>query len=60
MTRDKPDDTTIRSEEAFGATLEEVVERAVNGDVDVRGAWEFETNGYAWDVVIDEVVRDDD
>ena len=61
MTRDELGDTTIRSEEAFEAALAEVIERAIEGDVDVRGAWEFRTNGSAhtWDVVLSEVVDDD-
>ena len=58
MTRDQFNTVTITDD--FAAALAEAVEKAIEADVDVRGAWEFQTNGsaHAWDVVIDELVRE--
>ncbi|AUX08042.1 hypothetical protein AArcSl_0389 [Halalkaliarchaeum desulfuricum] len=60
MTRDQHRDISITSGDDFEAVLAEAIEQAVQADVDVRGAWEFQTNGrtHAWDVVIDELATD--
>ncbi|ARS89317.1 hypothetical protein [Natrarchaeobaculum aegyptiacum] len=62
MTRDHPGDGSITSADDFEAALAEVVEKAVEADVDVRGAWEFRTRGstHEWEVEIIELARYDD
>ncbi|MFC4989816.1 hypothetical protein [Saliphagus infecundisoli] len=62
MTRDQLDDVTITSSDEFEAILAEAVEKAVETEVDVRGAWEFRTRGstYDWEVQITELARDAD
>lgn len=62
MTRDKLQDVSIRSADEFEAILAEAVEKAIKSDVDVRGAWEFQTRGstYDWEVNISELARRDD
>lgn len=44
MTRDQPCDDPITSDDEFEAILSEAVEKAVGAGVNVRGAWEFQTN----------------
>lgn len=60
MTADHLDDGSISDAAEFQAVLEETIERAVQADVDVRGAWEFETAGstHLWEVEIVELARD--
>ncbi|RQG87035.1 hypothetical protein EA462_15455 [Natrarchaeobius halalkaliphilus] len=62
MTRDQPGDGSITNADDFEAALAEVVEKAVEADVDVRGAWEFRTRGsiHEWEVEIIELARYDD
>lgn len=62
MTRDKLQDVSIRSADEFEAILAEAVEKAIKSDVDVRGAWEFQTRGstYDWEVNISELARRND
>lgn len=59
MTRDPPFDLTVTNSEEFEAVLAAAIEAAVEADVDVRGAWEFETRGsaHSWEVEIMELVR---
>ncbi len=59
MTRDQLRDVSITSADEFEAILAEVVEKAVEADVDVRGAWEFRTRGstHDWEVEIVELNR---
>lgn len=59
MTRDQLRDVSITSADEFEAVLAEAVERAIEADVDVRGAWEFRTRGstYDWEVEIIELAR---
>jgi hypothetical protein len=60
MTRDQLTDVSISSPEEFEAVLAEAVEKAVTADVDVSGAWEFQTRGstHDWEVEIVELARD--
>jgi len=64
MTRDQLRDGMITDSDEFEAILAEAVEKAVEADVDVRGAWEFRTEGstHDWEVEIVELARypDDD
>jgi len=62
MTRDKLPDVQITGPDEFEALLAEVVEKAVEADVDVRGAWEFRTEGstHDWEVEIVELAKYDD
>lgn len=62
MTRDQLGDVSITNADDFEAALAEVVEKAVEADVDVRGAWEFRTRGstHDWEVEIIELARYDD
>jgi hypothetical protein len=62
MTCDQLDDVTITNADEFEAILAEVVEKAVKTEVDVRGAWEFQTRGstYDWEVQITELAKDVD
>jgi len=50
---------TITSSEEFEAALAAIIETAVEADVDVRGAWEFQTRGstHDWDVNVTELAR---
>jgi len=59
MTRDQFPDIDITSANEFEAVLAEVVEKAVKADVDVRGAWDFRTEGstHDWEVEIIELAR---
>lgn len=59
MTHEKLRDDAITSAEDFEAVLAEAVEKAIERDVDVRGAWEFRTRGstYDWEVQITELAR---
>ena len=60
MTSDQFDDISIASADEFEAALAAVVEKAVESDVDLRGAWEFQTRGstHDWEVEIIELARD--
>lgn len=60
MTDETLSNVSVASEEEFEAVLAEAVKKAIEAGVDVRGAWEFQTNGstHAWDVVIDELAKD--
>ena len=62
MTRDRLADGDISSSEEFKAILAEVVEKADNAGVDVRGAWEFKTRSliHDWEVEIVELIRDEE
>ncbi|ELZ02711.1 hypothetical protein [Natrialba asiatica] len=59
MTRDQLRDVSITSTNEFEAILAEAVERAIEADVDVRGAWEFRTRGstHDWEVEIIELAK---
>lgn len=59
MTHDKLRDVTVTSADEFEAVLAEVVEKAIEADVDVRGAWEFRTRGstHDWEVEVVELAR---
>lgn len=60
MTRDHLHDVSITSAAEFEAVLAEAVEKAIKADVDVRGAWEFQTRGstHDWEVEIVELAKD--
>ncbi|MFB6077730.1 MAG: hypothetical protein ABEJ80_01970 [Halarchaeum sp.] len=60
MTHDCLDDISVTDADDFEALLAAVVEKAVEADVDVRGAWEFQTRGstHDWEVQIVELARD--
>lgn len=62
MTRDQLEDISIATAEEFREVLAETVERAIQSDVDVRGAWEFRTKGstHDWEVEIVELAREMD
>ncbi len=62
MTRDQLRDVSITSTDEFEAVLAEAVEKAIKADVDVRGAWEFQTRGstHDWEVEIIELARHPD
>lgn len=62
MTRDQLSDVSITSADEFQSILAEAVEKAVKADVDVRGAWEFRTDGstHDWEVEIVELARHED
>lgn len=62
MTRDESGGKSITTSKEFEDALAAAVEAAVAEDVDVRGAWEFETNRstYRWDVEIVELARNPD
>ncbi|MCW8172907.1 hypothetical protein [Natrialba swarupiae] len=62
MTRNQLDDGSITTDDEFEAILAEAIEKAIEADVDVRGAWEFRTRGstYDWEVQITELARYDD
>lgn len=64
MTRDQLSDVPITSADEFEDVLAEAVERAIDADMYVRGAWEFRTRGstHDWEVEIIELARysDDD
>ena len=59
MTHEKLPDDLVTSGDEFEAVLAEVVENAIEEQVDVRGAWEFRTNGstHDWEVQISELSR---
>lgn len=61
MTRDTYSDITIESSVDFQAALSALVESAVLNDVDVRGAWDFQTDGstHNWEVEIVELANDE-
>lgn len=50
---------SITSATEFEAALAEVVEKAIEADVNVRGAWEFRTRGstHDWEVEIIELAK---
>jgi len=50
----------IPSAAEFESALADAVESAIENDVDVRGAWEFETDGsiHYWELNIVELARD--
>ena len=59
MTRDTTRDTPITSQDAFQSALATLVESAISNDIDIRGAWEFQTSGspLEWEVTISELDR---
>ncbi|MXR51033.1 hypothetical protein GRX03_05355 [Halovenus sp. WSH3] len=59
MTHEKLRDESIANADEFEAVLAEAVEKAIESDVDVRGAWEFRTRGstHDWEVEIVELAR---
>lgn len=59
MTRDHHSDLQIASPEEFELLLAAIVEEATESGVDVRGAWEFRTDGstHEWEVEIVELAR---
>ncbi|MDS0259952.1 hypothetical protein NDI56_11155 [Haloarcula sp. S1CR25-12] len=50
---------TITNPDEFEAALAAIIEIAIEDDVDVRGAWEFRTDGSTrdWDVNITELAK---
>jgi hypothetical protein len=62
MTQDPLADISITSTEEFETVLAAAVETAIKADVDVRGAWEFETRGstHNWEVEIVELAKEFD
>lgn len=62
MTRDRLDDGDVATAEAFEDVLAEAIERAIKNGVDVRGAWEFRTQGstHDWEVEIVELDKEFD
>lgn len=58
MTGDNLSDLTISSNEEFESVLGAVVEKAIEADIDVRGAWDFETrdSSHYWEVEIVELM----
>jgi len=62
MTRNHHIETPITSAEAFEDALATLVGSAIENDVNVRGAWEFETRDSTleWDVNISELDRTSD
>ena len=60
MTRDPLADVDISSTDEFEAVLAAAVETAIESDVDVRGAWEFQTRGstHNWEVEILELAKE--
>lgn len=62
MTREEFGDLEVTTTEEFEAALTAVVEAAVESDVDVRGAWEFQTAGstHCWEVEVFELAKDHD
>jgi hypothetical protein len=53
-------DLSVDSDEQFRAALAAVVESAVENDLDVRGAWAFETGGstHNWELEVVEMADD--
>jgi len=53
---------SITSTEEFEAALAAIVETAVEDGIDVRGAWEFRTDGstHDWEVNVTELAKGDD
>jgi len=62
MTPDTPSDTPINSTDDFEAALAAIVETAIANDIEVNGAWEFDTRGstHRWEVNIVELATGDD
>lgn len=62
MTDDYLTDVAVTTEDDFESLLAELVENAVKEDVDVRGAWEFRTDGstHDWEVEVVELAVDSD
>jgi hypothetical protein len=62
MTRDHNSDLQIATVEEFESMLAAIVEEATESDVDVRGAYEFQTDGsiHEWEVEIVELAREPD
>lgn len=52
----------ISSAAEFESALADIVESAIQNNVDVRGAWEFETGGstHYWELNVVELARSDD
>ncbi len=50
---------TITSPDEFEAALAAIIETAIETDVDVRGAWEFRTDGstHDWEVNVTELAK---
>lgn len=57
MTRDQLSDVSITTPAEFEAVLAEAIERAIHAEIDVRGAWAFQTRGstHNWEVQIVEL-----
>ena len=60
MTGPLLENVDVSSASAFEAVLAEAVERAIKADVEVRGAWEFQTRGstHHWEVEIYELAKE--
>ena len=52
MTNDSPSDDEISSADDFEAALGQIVLAALQNDVDLRGTWEYRTDGETPDVEI--------
>jgi hypothetical protein len=62
MTSDRNDSRDIRSTADFEGALEALLQRAIDGGIDVRGAWTVQTTGSirTWDVEVVELAADGD
>ncbi|WP_049907288.1 hypothetical protein [Halovivax asiaticus] len=62
MTRNPLTDVSITSPGEFETVLAAAVETAIEANVDVRGAWEFETCGstHNWEIEIVELAKEFD
>ncbi|WP_248518216.1 hypothetical protein [Salinarchaeum laminariae] len=60
MTDDPLSDVSVADSDEFESALGALLEQAVAARVDVRGAWEFQTNGTRtdWEVEIVELARE--
>lgn len=60
MTRDNPTSDSIASPQDFETVLADAIEKATAGGIDVRGAWEFQTQNstHNWEVEIIELAKD--
>lgn len=53
MTRDQLPDDSISSTDEFESVLAEVMESAIEAEIDVRGAWEIRTQSTTYDLEIE-------
>lgn len=60
MTRDLLEDGSITDADEFQGIMAAALEQAIDANVDVRGAWEFQPDGdgEAWEMTIVELVKE--